>query len=341
MAFIPNTFQIPNAIVDKMLSKISGNELKIYMIIIRNTTGWHVEKSKELPTIELMKISGMSKPTVLNATKKLSNLKLIRSHGNAKKGYNYSVKFEIKEERKPKSMVKILYHPKPIVWSKFFTASGQNSLPLAVKKIDHWIHILKQELKTELKPCGDFKKTEENKEINFSVEFTKLIDELKMKISWRSKISLDDFSRKKVLNDFIDLTKSDRFRTALVKTNQSPHQLVCYFYKQHVIESGKYAKKIGDFILDFFAVVEEIQKQTKPYGNIEELEQYLVQNFKRRIFAKDVAGYKSDVTFSISMYGQFINNFSGGEIDNPTKAKLLNYLFENPNKIQSLTRRIA
>jgi hypothetical protein len=40
---IPNSFQIPNAIVDDFIKKLNGNELKIYLIVVRKTKGWNKE----------------------------------------------------------------------------------------------------------------------------------------------------------------------------------------------------------------------------------------------------------------------------------------------------------
>lgn len=39
--FIPNSFQVPNALVDLFLLKLTEFELKIYLIIIRKTKGWN------------------------------------------------------------------------------------------------------------------------------------------------------------------------------------------------------------------------------------------------------------------------------------------------------------
>jgi phage replication O-like protein O len=41
--FIPNSFQVPNAIVDEFLLTLSEFELKCYLFIIRKTKGWQKE----------------------------------------------------------------------------------------------------------------------------------------------------------------------------------------------------------------------------------------------------------------------------------------------------------
>ncbi|WP_171023788.1 replication protein [Mannheimia varigena] len=44
--FIPNSFQMPNAIVDEFLYRISGNAFKCYALIARQTTGWQKQSDK-------------------------------------------------------------------------------------------------------------------------------------------------------------------------------------------------------------------------------------------------------------------------------------------------------
>jgi len=38
--FIPNSFQVPNIIIDNYFYKMSGNSVKIYLFIVRKTKGW-------------------------------------------------------------------------------------------------------------------------------------------------------------------------------------------------------------------------------------------------------------------------------------------------------------
>ena len=41
--FIVNSFQIPNAFVDELIADLSGNAVKCYLLIARQTTGWQRE----------------------------------------------------------------------------------------------------------------------------------------------------------------------------------------------------------------------------------------------------------------------------------------------------------
>ena len=49
--FIPNSFQVPNALVDDVLGNLSDAALRVYIIIIRKTRGWQ----KESECIKAMK----------------------------------------------------------------------------------------------------------------------------------------------------------------------------------------------------------------------------------------------------------------------------------------------
>lgn len=76
--FIPNSFQVPNAFVDEMLAKVSGNASKCYLIIARKTRGWQKELDK-ISRTQFMQLSGLSKPTVIKACDELIELKILKS----------------------------------------------------------------------------------------------------------------------------------------------------------------------------------------------------------------------------------------------------------------------
>lgn len=75
---LPNSFQVPNIIVDELIQLINGNELKIYLIIVRKTKGWN----KEFDGISLsqfIKYSGISSHnTIRKSLKTLTKLYLIK-----------------------------------------------------------------------------------------------------------------------------------------------------------------------------------------------------------------------------------------------------------------------
>ena len=43
MKLIPNSFQMPNAFVDEVMVKLNDPAVKIYLVIVRKTRGWHKE----------------------------------------------------------------------------------------------------------------------------------------------------------------------------------------------------------------------------------------------------------------------------------------------------------
>jgi len=78
-AFIPNSFQVPNVLIDELMCSINPNALKCYLIIIRKTTGWHKEWDK-ISTTQLQKFTGIKKKeTIYKAIAELEKLNLIES----------------------------------------------------------------------------------------------------------------------------------------------------------------------------------------------------------------------------------------------------------------------
>lgn len=79
MKYIPNSFQIANAVVDDFLCRMSGNAWKCYAVIVRKTTGWQ----KEIDYISVSQFKTLtgikSDVTVADALKELVELNLIAS----------------------------------------------------------------------------------------------------------------------------------------------------------------------------------------------------------------------------------------------------------------------
>ena len=74
--FIPNSFQIANAIIDEFFSYLSGNEFKCYCYIARKTTGWN-KPAEYLSITDLMTGCNLSKNAVISAIRELEDLSLI------------------------------------------------------------------------------------------------------------------------------------------------------------------------------------------------------------------------------------------------------------------------
>lgn len=74
--FIPNSFQVPNALVDDLMAELGGIELKCYLLVIRKTKGW----SKDFDAISLSQFvtfTGAGKTAVINALKNLVDAGLL------------------------------------------------------------------------------------------------------------------------------------------------------------------------------------------------------------------------------------------------------------------------
>ena len=75
--YIPNAFQIPNAVVDDLMSRLSPNAFKCYVLIVRKTTGWG-KSSDKISISQFQAIAGIKKrDTVISALAELEKLNLI------------------------------------------------------------------------------------------------------------------------------------------------------------------------------------------------------------------------------------------------------------------------
>lgn len=91
--FIPNSFQVPNAVIDELMSVLSGAEFKCYMLVVRQTTGWN--KQKDAVSIsQMMEKCSLSNRGVIDACEKLIELGLL-TKSKGFRGMNvFSVNFD-------------------------------------------------------------------------------------------------------------------------------------------------------------------------------------------------------------------------------------------------------
>ena len=81
--FIPNSFQIANAVVDDFLCLMSGNAWKCYGLIVRKTRGWQ-KTHDSLSVSQIQKLTGIkSEETVEKAINELVELGLIGKQSRA------------------------------------------------------------------------------------------------------------------------------------------------------------------------------------------------------------------------------------------------------------------
>lgn len=88
--FIANSFQLPNAFVDEMLCKLSGNACKIYLLIVRKTRGWNKEADR-ISYTQIQKYTGINhRATISKAIDELLETGLISvQKGNEKSMSEY------------------------------------------------------------------------------------------------------------------------------------------------------------------------------------------------------------------------------------------------------------
>ena len=102
--FIVNSFQLPNAFVDEMLCKLSGNACKIYLLIVRKTRGWHKEADK-ISYSQIQKYTGVnSRTTISKALDELLDSGLIimqNGNKNSSNEYRLNDDFCSKNEQEP------------------------------------------------------------------------------------------------------------------------------------------------------------------------------------------------------------------------------------------------
>jgi phage replication O-like protein O len=72
----PNYTQIPNNLLDEWIPKLSEGELRVILVIMRKTFGWHKIRD-QISLSQLEKHSGLQRQAILAATKSLENRGLI------------------------------------------------------------------------------------------------------------------------------------------------------------------------------------------------------------------------------------------------------------------------
>ena len=58
--FIPNSFQVPNVLVDSYIEELSSHGFKLMLFIIRKTRGWQKQKDS-ISATQLAKVVGLKK----------------------------------------------------------------------------------------------------------------------------------------------------------------------------------------------------------------------------------------------------------------------------------------
>lgn len=134
MKYIPNSFQIANAVVDDLLCLMSGNAWKCYAVIVRKTTGWQKEMDY-ISVSQFKTLTGIKKDeTVTDALKELEELNLIASVKQRGKVTGYRLNMpELPPENGGTTTPKIWVHPKmgttPKNWGVLPPENGGTTTP--------------------------------------------------------------------------------------------------------------------------------------------------------------------------------------------------------------------
>jgi uncharacterized phage protein (TIGR02220 family) len=131
---VPNSFQTPNALVDKAMPIVSGPAFKVLIAITRLTLGWEPDKAVEIGIDGLRKMTGLSRPSIVGAGKELTKLELIlvkKSPRNSRTPNQYQLNLDLTTGQLVKNIdqLKLL----PSLTSKGFLpklVNGFNSLIL-------------------------------------------------------------------------------------------------------------------------------------------------------------------------------------------------------------------
>jgi len=76
---IPNTTQVPNVLLDEVMSKIKPAAFKVMLTIVRFTYGWG-KASDEIGLSQIQKKTGLSREGVIQGIKDLGELDMKRGN---------------------------------------------------------------------------------------------------------------------------------------------------------------------------------------------------------------------------------------------------------------------
>lgn len=103
--FIPNSFQVPNSLVDDLIAELSGAELKCYLFVVRKTRGWNKEFDS-ISISQFMEVTGLSNRSVIDACNNLAKLGLLVQSTGARGVKVYSANMEKSSTYEESSHVK-------------------------------------------------------------------------------------------------------------------------------------------------------------------------------------------------------------------------------------------
>jgi phage replication O-like protein O len=82
----PNYTQTPNEFFDEVAKTLKEGELRVMLVIMRQTFGWGNKQWDRISISQLMEKTGMKRDAVVRSTKSLVEKKLVTKHKEGKKG---------------------------------------------------------------------------------------------------------------------------------------------------------------------------------------------------------------------------------------------------------------
>ncbi|MDH2997206.1 hypothetical protein A1D22_05910 [Pasteurellaceae bacterium LFhippo2] len=182
--FIPNSFQVPNAVIDELMAELSGAELKCYLFVLRKTKGWNKD-CDAISVSQFMSSCNLSNRAVIDACNRLVELGLLEQKTGLNRVKIFSVKsYEISSSEES-SLVK-----------KVHSSSEESSLSV-VKKV----HIQNNNTKNTIQ-TNNKKTTQKKSAIELLAEYgiteqlaEDFIAHRKAKRATITKTALDGFQR--------------------------------------------------------------------------------------------------------------------------------------------------
>lgn len=83
--FIPNSFQVPNAVIDELMDDLKDVEFRCYLTLIRQTTGWN-KQFDFISVSQFQKFTGRGKTAIIAAMQNLQKLGLVLELEQTKNG---------------------------------------------------------------------------------------------------------------------------------------------------------------------------------------------------------------------------------------------------------------
>jgi len=97
---IPNTFQTPNALVDDLImSLMTGNETKCYLVIVRKTFGWH-KSADRIAKSQIMELAGLGETAVDACMDALVDFGLVVRLAENDPNFNHGVLWGLQTDEK-------------------------------------------------------------------------------------------------------------------------------------------------------------------------------------------------------------------------------------------------